>query len=327
MVKQRVLSGMRPTGKLHLGHYYGALENWRDLQQEYECFYFAADWHALTTDYADTREIKENTRELILDLLAAGIDPKVSTVFIQSEIKEHAELNLLLSMITPLSWLEGNPTYKEQMEELSDKELHNFGFLGYPVLQAADIIIYKAQFVPVGEDQRPHLELTRRIARRFNNFYREVFPEPRELLTEMPKLPGTDGRKMSKSYNNAIFLTDPPEVVEEKIKPMVTDTRRARRTDPGEAEDCPVFSYHRLYSSPEVIAEVSTECRRAGIGCLDCKGKIIPRINEFLAPFQAERKRYQQSPAVVDDILEQGNKKARQIAQATMEEVREAMGI
>src|SRR5215813_10031523 len=244
--KQRVLSGMRPTGKLHLGNVVGALSNWVKLQDQYECFHFIADWHALTSDFADTSMIKEYRIEMMIDWLAAGLDPKKSVMFVQSAAPQHAELHLILSMITPLGWLERVPTYKEQRENITDKDLGNYGFLGYPVLQAADILMYKGNFVPVGEDQVPHVELTREICRRFNSFYGEVFPEPQALLTPMPRLPGLDGRKMSKSYGNVIFLTDTPEEITKKVKVMMTDPARKRRTDPGNPDVCPVFSYHKL---------------------------------------------------------------------------------
>jgi len=237
----RVVSGMRPTGNLHLGHLHGALKQWLQLQDQYECFYFIADWHALTSEYKDPSLIKESTPEILIDWLAVGLDPEKSTLFLQSWVKEHAELHLLLSMITPIGWLERNPTYKDQQEELKDKDLGTYGFLGYPVLQAADILIYKAKYVPVGKDQLPHLEITREIARRFNYLYGDLFPEPQALLTESPYVPGTDGRKMSKSYNNAIYLSDPPELVAQKISLMFTDPQRGRRTDPGRPELCPVF--------------------------------------------------------------------------------------
>ena len=246
MAHKRVLSGMRPSGKLHLGHFHGVLENWLRLQKEHECLFFVADWHALTTEYNNPSNIQDNIKEMVIDWLSCGIDPDKSTIFLQSAVKEHAELHLLLSMITPLSWLERNPTYKEQLEEVKDKDLHTYGFLGYPVLQTADIIIYKADMVPVGIDQAPHLELSREITRRFNFLYGKIFPEPQTLLTETPKLLGTDGRKMSKSYNNAIFLSDPPAVIEKKILPMMTDPARQRRTDKGNPELCPVYFLHKI---------------------------------------------------------------------------------
>lgn len=324
---QRVLSGMRPTGKLHLGHLHGALENWRVLQDRYECFYFVADWHALTTEYKDPQVLKEYIGEMVIDWLAAGLDPERSVLFVQSWVKEHAELHLLFSMITPLGWLERNPTYKEQQEELKEKDLGTYGFLGYPVLQAADILIYKAEFVPVGKDQLPHVELCREIARRFNYLYGETFPEPQALMTESPYVPGTDGRKMSKSYNNAIYLSDPPEVISSKISVMFTDPQRGRRTDPGRPELCPVFALHRLYSPEERQREIDQECRKAGIGCVDCKRILIGNLLQALSPLQERRARLLDRKDEVRGILIEGSQRARQVAQETMEEVRRAMAL
>jgi len=333
MVK-RVVSGMRPSGKLHLGHFHGVLENWLKLQTEYECLFFVADWHALTTEYNNPGGIHENITEMLLDWLAVGIDPERpapegsnqgSTIFLQSEVKEHAELHLLLSMVTPLSWLERNPTYKEQLEEIKDKDIRTYGFLGYPVLQTADIVVYKAHLVPVGIDQAPHLELTREITRRFNFLYGDVFPEPETLLTQTPKLLGTDGRKMSKSYNNAIFLSDPPDIIEKKILPMMTDPARKRRTDPGEPTVCPVYFLHKIYSTPDTIAWVEQGCRAAGIGCIECKRTLIPSIIKKLEPFQRKRQELSRDISAIREILTRGSEKAREIAQTTMEEVRKAM--
>ncbi|MBI5970982.1 MAG: tryptophan--tRNA ligase [Deltaproteobacteria bacterium] len=324
----RVLSGMRPTGRLHLGHYHGVLVNWLKLQTEYECFFFAADWHALTTDYADPKGIKENVREMVLDWLSVGIDPKRTIIFRQSQIKEHAELHVLLSMITPLSWLERNPTYKEQLGELREKDLHTFGFLGYPVLQTADIIIYKAQKVPVGVDQAPHLELSREITRRFNHFYGQVFPEPQTILTETPKVLGTDGRKMSKSYNNAIFLSDPPQEAEKKMLAMMTDTARKRRTDAGNPGLCPFYqTYHALYSDAKTVAWVKEGCAAAGIGCTDCKKAVIPKVLALLEPIRKKRSELEADPAIVEAILKDGARCAFEAANKTMREVRAAMGL
>jgi tryptophanyl-tRNA synthetase len=323
--RRRILSGMRPTGKLHLGNLVGALQNWIKLQDEYDSFHFVADWHMLTTDYADTSELQSSIQEMVTDWLAAGLDPKKATFFIQSRLPEHAELHLLFSMVTPLGWLERVPTYKEQLDNIKDRDLHTYGFLGYPVLQAADILMYKADFVPVGEDQVPHVELTREIARRFNGFYGQVFPEAQALLTPTPKLPGTDGRKMSKSYDNAIFLSDPPEVVSGKLAGMMTDPARKRRYDPGNPDVCPVFDLHRVFSSPETIERVNRECRTAEIGCVDCKKLMAGHLNNALAPIQERRKRYEQNPKEVWDVLEEGTKKAREVAQATMTEVRAAV--
>jgi tryptophanyl-tRNA synthetase len=328
--RKRVLSGMRSTGKLHLGNYVGALQNWVRMQDQYECFFFIADWHALTTDYADTSKVKENSLEVLLDWLAAGLDPDRSTLFIQSHIPLHAELHLLFSMITPLGWLERVPTYKEQRENITEKDLTTYGFLGYPVLQAADILIYKGNFVPVGEDQVPHVELTREIARRFNQFYGKpgpVLPEPQPLLTPTPKLPGTDGRKMSKSYGNTILLTDAEPVVRQKLKTMVTDPARVRRTDPGNPDLCPVGDLHKIFSSKETMAKVNEGCRSAGIGCIECKGWAADALLKVLLPIQERRKKYEDNPRLAWDILMTGTAKAAKVAEATMKEVRAAMGM
>lgn len=323
--RPRILSGMRPTGKLHLGNLVGALQNWVKLQNEYDSYHFVADWHMLTTDYADPSEVTENTLQMVTDWLAAGLDPNKATFFVQSRLPEHAELHLLFSMITPLSWLERVPTYKEQLENITDRDLHTYGFLGYPLLQAADILMYKADAVPVGEDQVPHVELTREVARRFDQFYGPVFPEPQALLTPSPRLPGTDGRKMSKSYNNAIFLTDPPEDVSKKLATMITDPARKRRNDPGNPDICPVFDLHKIFSKQETIDQVNRECRTAEIGCLDCKKMVAQYVNCALAPIQERRKPYEEKPQQVWDVLEAGTSKARKVAQATMAEVRAAV--
>jgi len=329
--RKRVLSGMRSTGKLHLGNYVGALANWVRMQDEYECFFCVADWHALTTDYADTSKVKENSLEVALDWLAAGLDPQRSTLFIQSHVPQHAELHLLLSMITPLGWLERVPTYKEQRENIQEKDLGTYGFLGYPVLQSADIMIYKGNFVPVGEDQAAHVELTREIARRFNQFYKlrgeAVFPEPQTLLTPAAKLPGTDGRKMSKSYRNTILLTDPEPVVRQKLKTMVTDPARVKRSDPGNPDVCPVGDLHKIFSSKETMGKVYEGCRSAGIGCIECKGWAADALVQILAPMQERRKKYESNPRLAWDILEAGAAHAREVAGATMDQVREAMGM
>ena len=325
--RKRVLSGMRPTGKLHLGNFVGALQNWVRMQDEYECFFCVVDWHALTTDYADTSHVKENSLEVAYDWLAAGLDPERSVIFIQSHVAAHAELHLLLSMITPLGWLERVPTYKEQRENIKDKDLGTYGFLGYPLLQAADILAYKANVVPVGEDQVAHIELTREIARRFNGFYGEVFPEPQALLTPAPKLPGTDGRKMSKSYGNTIMLADPEPVVRQKLKTMVTDPARVRRSDPGNPDVCPVGDLHKIFSSKETLAKVYDGCRSAGIGCIECKGWAADALVELLNPIQERRKKFEENPRLAWDILEEGTKRAVAAAGATMEDVRAAMGM
>ncbi|HTD21696.1 MAG TPA: tryptophan--tRNA ligase [Terriglobales bacterium] len=329
--KPRVLSGMRPTGKLHLGNYVGALENWVKLQEggKYACYFFIADWHALTTDYADTSQIKQNCVEILLDWLAAGLDPERSTIFIQSHVPQHAELHLLLSMITPLGWLERVPSYKEQQQNLGNKDLNTYGFLGYPLLMASDILMYQADVVPVGDDQVAHIELTREVARRFNQFYpgddKFVFPEPQPLLTPSPKLPGTDGRKMSKSYGNTILLTDPEPVVRQKLKPMVTDPARVRRTDPGNPDVCPVGDLHKIFSSAETLDKVNTGCRTAGIGCIECKSWAADAIVAKLAPMQERRQKYEQNPRLAWDILDTGSAKAQRAAEATMQEARAAM--
>ncbi|HEX5481443.1 MAG TPA: tryptophan--tRNA ligase [Terriglobia bacterium] len=325
--RPRILSGMRPTGRLHVGNFVGALENWIKLQDEYECYHFVADWHMLTTDYADVRALQENIQEMVTDWLAAGLDPKKATFFVQSRLPEHAELHLLFSMITPLSWLERVPTYKEQLENLQGRDLHTYGFLGYPVLQAADILIYKPYGVPVGEDQAPHVELTREIARRFNHLYGQVFPEPQVLMTPSPRLPGTDGRKMSKSYGNAIFLSDPPEVVSQKVAGMMTDPARKRRSDPGNPDVCPVFDFHKIFSAPDVIEFVNHGCRTAEIGCVDCKKLMAEALNKALDPIRERRKCFEQNPEQVWDILEEGTARARTVAQETMTEVRSAMNL
>ncbi len=400
--EKRVLSGMRPTGRLHLGHYFGALSNWVKLQDEYECFFFVADWHALTTHYEDTSSIAENTLQVAMDWLSIGLDPKKSTLFVQSEVLEHAELHVLLSMITPLSWLERVPTYKEQIENLKDRDLGTYGFLGYPLLQSADIVLYGEQgqdlMVPVGEDQAPHVELTREIVRKFNshfgfevkpglleksgadalrrlstkvplppgltdnalpgyetlrknpwvfkkrseqigfeNFLQEtgedakffksvaVLQEPRYLPTETPRLPGLDGRRMAKSYGNAIWLSDPPDDIRTKVRNMMTDPQRVRRTDPGRPEICPVFAWHKLFSPPETVARIDGECRTAAIGCVDCKKQMADNLVRWIEPIQAKRKEFEAQPQRVWDILDTGSDEARKAAKRTMKRVRNAI--
>jgi len=404
-----VLSGMRPTGRLHLGHYFGALSNWLKLQEEYECFFFVADWHALTTHYEDTSSVAENTLQIAMDWLSVGLDPEKSTIFVQSSILEHAELHLLLSMITPLSWLERVPTYKEQIENLKDRDLGTYGFLGYPLLQSADIVMYgdpkHELLVPVGEDQVPHVELTREVVRRFNTqfglqvspklfeflrsaslvekeeAFNNVFPaetareilgrkepfgadekakisaairkyitevgvenfltdkpalknfikqenvlrEPGHLLTETPRLPGTDGRRMAKSYGNAIWLSDPPDEIRTKARNMMTDPQRQRRTDPGRPEVCPVFAWHKLFSPPETISWADQGCRSAGIGCVDCKKAMAENLVKWIEPIQERRKQFEAAPQKVWEILEEGDKKARAEAKSTMKRVRNAI--
>jgi len=393
----RVLSGMRPTGLLHLGHYHGVLKSWVKLQTEYDCFFFVADWHALTTGYDSPQELEEHVWNIVIDWLAAGIDPNYSTLFIQSQVPQHAELMTLLSMITPLSWLERVPSYKDQQEQLKDKDLSTFGFLGYPLLQSADILAYRASFVPVGEDQVPHVELTREVARRFNHvfgrapgyeklaeeaikklgkknaqMYRDlrvaytergehealeraralldrqknislgdkerlygylegggkiILPEPQPLLTPSPKMPGLDGRKMSKSYNNAISLRDPPKQIEEKLRTMPTDPARVRRNDPGDPNNCPVWQFHLVYSDDKTQSWVREGCTTAGIGCLDCKQRIIDAVLAELAPIQARARELARDGATIRAIIGEGTRKAREVAEATLAEVRSVMGL
>ena len=318
---------MRPTGPLHLGNLHGALLNWVDMQETYDCFFFIADWHALTSDYEDPSQISGYTREIIKDWLSVGLSPEKSTLFVQSDIKEHAELFLIFSMITPVPWLERNPTYKDQMIQLNNKDLSTFGFLGYPVLQAADIIMYKANGVPVGVDQVPHVEITREIARRFNYFYGNVFPEPETILTQTPKILGLDRRKMSKSYNNAIYLSDSPEEVTTKVSQMITDPQRARKSDPGDPDVCNVYEFHKLYTDPETTATIAKECRSAEIGCVDCKKIMGRNLLAALAPIHEKRDYYNHHPELVADIIEEGCNKAGKVARRTMAEVRNVIGI
>ncbi|MFL6712988.1 MAG: tryptophan--tRNA ligase [Sulfurifustis sp.] len=393
----RVLSGMRPTGPLHLGHYHGVLKNWVRLQNEYECYFFVADWHALTTDYEDTQGLEENVWNMVIDWLAAGVDPNYATIFLQSRVPQHAELHTLLSMITPLSWLERVPSYKDQQEQLKDKDLSTYGFLGYPLLQSADILIYRASYVPVGEDQVPHVELTREVARRFNHLYgrepgyqqraeeaiqklgkknaklyrelREAYtergdrdalerahgllerqknislgdkerlygylegggkiilPEPQPLLTPAAKMPGLDGRKMSKSYGNAIYLRDDPKQIEAKLRTMPTDPARVRRSDPGDPDKCPVWEFHKVYSDDKTKAWEREGCTTAGIGCLECKQPVIDAVMAELAPIQARASEFARDPATIRTIVADGTRRARDVADATLGEVRGAMGL
>jgi tryptophanyl-tRNA synthetase len=353
--KRRVLSGMRPTGRLHLGNYMGALYNWVRLQDQYDCFFFIADWHALTTDYANPGDVKAKSLDVAMDFLAGGLDPERSTVFKQSDVPQHAELFLLFSMFTPLGWLERVPTYKDQQEQLREKDLATYGFLGYPLLQAADILLYKPDFVPVGQDQVSHVELTREVARRFNQLYssavtpevaaaksdkelikaevsenileEQMLPEPKALLTPSPKLPGTDGRKMSKSYGNTIGLTEAPDEIRRKIKPMVTDPARVRRTDPGNPDVCPVGDLHKVFSSPETMAKVYDGCRTAGIGCIECKGWCADSIIREIEPIRERRSTYEAKPGLVLDILADGAARAQRRAAAAMRELKDAVGI
>jgi tryptophanyl-tRNA synthetase len=327
MKKKIVFSGMRPTGALHLGNYVGALRNWVRLQDTHHCFFGIVPWHALSSEYLNPKVIKDYTFEVALDWLAAGLDPQKSVLLIQSEVKEHAELHLLLSMITPLPWLERVPTFKEQQQELQDRDLNTYGFLGYPMLQTADIILYKAEVVPVGEDQAFHIELAREVVRRFNRLYGEVFPEPQILLTEVPKLAGTDGRKMSKSYGNAIYLKDSPETIKKKISPMVTDTRRKRRTDPGEPDDCPVFTLHKAFVTEAKRQELAAGCRTASIGCLECKKVVIEALINDFETFRQKRHYFNKHPDEVWTIFDEGSDRAREVARQTMEEVRQVLGL
>jgi tryptophanyl-tRNA synthetase len=316
---------MQPSGLLHLGNLMGALDNWRKLQDQYECYYFIADWHALTTNYADTSKIRAYVREMVIDWLAAGLDPEKAVLFQQSHVPEHAVLHVLLSMSTPLPWLERVPTYKEKMDQIQDREMNTYGFLGYPVLQAADILIYRANYVPVGIDQLPHLELTREICRRFNQFYGQVFPEPQPLLTEYPKLPGTDGRKMSKSYNNCLYLSDSPEEITKKVMQMITDPARVRRQDPGNPDICPLFALDKIFAPREWQDYINVECRRAGVGCVDDKKELLKHLLAYLKPIQERRKEFAASPGKTTEIIAEGSKKARAMAQKTLAEVNEAM--
>ncbi len=326
MAKHTVLSGVRPTDKLHLGNWLGALENWKKLQELHACYFMIADWHALTTEYADTKSLAQNAREVALDFLSVGLDPEKSTIFVQSAVPQHAELHLILSMIVPIPWLERNPTYKEQLEEIKGKDLRTYGFLGYPVLQTADILLYKADIVPVGQDQLPHLELSREIARRFNAMYGPVFPEPQAQTTQVAKLPGTDGRKMSKSYQNAIYLSESPETLRKKVMSMTTDPARVRRQDKGHPEVCPVFAMQQIFNAlkKDKIAE---DCRSAAIGCTDCKAMLAEELDKALKPMREKRKELEGKPQLLRDILEAGNAKARVAAQATLNDVKNAMGL
>ncbi len=326
MENKVVLSGARPTGALHIGNYFGAVANWVKLQEEYDCYFFVADWHALTTGYEDTSTYKENITEVVMDLYAAGLDMNKCNIFLQSAIKSHAELYLLFSMITPLSWLERCPTYKDMLTQLSEKNIKTHGFLGYPCLQAADILIYQADFVPVGEDQLPHIELTREIARRFNFLYEEVFPEPAPLLTKSKVLPGLDGRKMSKSYGNTIALKDRSEVLTKKVMSMITDPNRIKRTDPGNPEICSVFAYHKIFNEAEV-EEIQSSCKAGSIGCVQCKKNLAAKIAKFLEPIHERRAYIEANPKLVDEILEKGNKVAILRAEETLKAARKAMKI
>ncbi len=325
-MKKRVLSGIQPTGKLHLGNLIGAVENWVKLQDKYDSYFFIADLHALTSAYDDTSKLKETIIQVTLDLLAAGIDPEKAVIFRQSYLPEHSELHLLLSMITPVPWLERVPTYKGKIQELKEKDLGTYGFLGYPVLQAADILIYKAEYVPVGQDQLPHIELTREIARRFNHFYGSVFTIPNDLLTEFPVLPGLDGRKMSKSYNNTINMSDPPEIIRKKVLTMVTDPARVKKEDKGHPEVCSVYAFYKVFAKGK-IDTVAEECRNARRGCVACKKELAEELVQYMSPIHAKRKELEKDPSQLENILLQGEEKARQVASKTLREAKEAMGI
>ncbi len=323
---ERILTGYRPTGKLHLGNLHGNLKRMIELQEEAECFFFIADWHALTTDYQDPSRLREYIEDMVLDWLAAGIDPAKAAVYRQSDLPEVAEFQLYLSMITPLGWLERVPSFKEQQEQLQGREISTHGFLGYPVLQAADILMVRADGVPVGEDQLPHLELTREIVRRFNNLYGETFAEPKSLLSRTPRIPGTDGRKMSKSYDNSIWLTDPPQVIEKKVLSMITDPARRTRKDPGDPDKCSAFQLHKVYTE-DMLDDIAEKCRTAGRGCVECKGILAERVVESLLPFQESRAELEARPGYAWEVLQEGLAKVKPVAQGVLQDVRGRMGI
>lgn len=325
MKNKRILSGMRPSGKLHLGHLAGALKNWVKFQEEAECFYMVADWHALTTEYQNTKGIKNNIKDMVVDWIAAGIDPKKSVIFVQSKVSEHAELHLILSMIVSVARLERVPSYKDIQQELSNKDLSTYGFLGYPVLQAGDILLYKTNFVPVGEDQLPHIELTRELAKKFNSLYKEVLTIPKGILTETPRLPGLDGRKMSKSYDNSIYLSDNEDTVSKKVMTMITDPQRIKRNDPGHPDICIVYAFHKIYSVKE-IDKITENCIGAKTGCTDCKRDLAQKLIEVLKPINEKRNELLSQKDLVDMILENGNAKAKKVAEKTLNEVKEAIG-
>ena len=327
MAQPRLLSGIQPTGKMHLGNYFGAVHNWVKLQQEYEAYYFVADMHALTSAYEDGVNIRESTLEVVADLIASGIDPEKATLFVQSDIPEHSELHLIFSMITPLPWLERVPTYKSKKEEIQGKDLNTYGFLGYPVLQAADIMLYRADIVPVGKDQSYHIELTREIVRRFNALFKtDYFKEPAEKFTNFPLLPGTDGRKMSKSYGNALFMSESDTEIEQKLRTMFTDPARLRRQDKGNPDICPVFALQGIFN-PDLLAELSEGCKSAGIGCVDCKKRLIPKVKSFIGPIRDKREVLLQNKTGIEDILEAGASKARLVAKETLDAVKSIIKI
>lgn len=323
----RIVSGIQPSGRLHIGNYMGAVRNWIDLQNRHDCFFFIADWHALSTNYERTDRLRGHVMEMLLDWLSLGLDPEKCTLFQQSHVIQHAELYLLLGMMTPVAWLLRNPSYKDQMVQIENRDLAMYGFLGYPVLQTADIVLYRPTHVPVGQDQIPHLELAREIVRRFHTLYGEVFPEPLPLLTETPKLPGLDGRKMSKSYDNCVYVSDPEQDVWDKLRTMKTDERRKRRMDPGNPEDCPVFSLHEVFTSIPVRGEIDRNCRSAGIGCIDCKKILTEGVERLLGPAREKRKELESRPGILSEILENGRAKAAKEADITINLVREAMKI
>lgn len=326
-MKKRLLSGMRPTGVLHLGHLVGALKNWVRLQDEYECLFMVADWHAHMSEYENPEEIKKNTIDNVIDWISSGLDPKKSTLFVQSHVEGHSELHLVFSNITPLGWLERCPTYKEQLREIKSRDLHTYGFLGYPVLQAADILIYKAQAVPVGQDQLAHLELTREIVRRFQHIYKKkIFPEPQAILTKTPKLLGIDRRKMSKSYKNFIALSDSPDEVLKKTAKMITDPQRIKKFDPGHPKICNVFSYFKTFR-PEMEKEVYQDCTQSRLGCTECKRRLAGVLNEVLAPIRQKREELTKHKTKVEDILKQGARKVREVAGETLAEVKKLIGL
>lgn len=322
-----VMSGMRPTGRLHMGNMMGALINWVKLQDDYDCYFVVVDWHALTTGYENTQEIKENIRQMVIDWISVGLNPEKCNIFVQSHVKQHAELHLLLSMITPLAWLERCPTYKEQLKQLESREINTYGFLGYPVLMATDIMIYKADKIPVGKDQDAHIELSREIARRFNYLYKPVFPEPEALYTEFTVIPGTDGRKMSKSYDNYIEISAGPEVIKQKVRMMITDPARIKKNDPGHPDICNVYAFYKVFDESSNIEELKEVCQKGQIGCVECKKRLASLIINKMQPIHRKRRELEQNPAIVDEILNDGAKRARLVAERTLEEVREAMKI
>lgn len=327
MGEKKVLSGMRPTGELHLGHLVGALNNWVDLQSEYKCYFMIADWHALMSEYKNPEKVNKLTMEIVADWLSCGIDPEKSTIFVQSDVEEHLELNMILSTITPLGWLKRNPTYKEQIKQLGEKDLETHAFLGYPVLQASDILIYKADSVPVGKDQLPHIEISRKIARRFNNFYKPVLKEPQDMLTPVPRLQGLDNRKMSKSYDNYIALGDSPEVIKEKIASMFTDPKRIKVSDPGHPTECNVFDYYKTFK-PDRVKTLKDECKNAKIGCVDCKAELAEILIRHLAPVRRKRtKLLQENKGKIKNILQEGANRAKEVAGETLAEVKKVMGL